>query len=231
MKKKSSIWIKSIFVLTLLSIVLTGCPPPVDEDSNVTDFDGNTYKTVVIGSQTWMAENLKTTKYNDGTPIPLVTDPTTWINLKSSAYCWYNNDATTNKNIYGAIYNWHVVNTGKLCPKGWHVPSDTEWSTLTTFLGGELMAAFKLKEVGASHWVNPNSGTNESGFKALPGGNCAANDGSFGNVGLIGYWWSTTAYGSGTPFAWERRIVKDGGEFYRVYSNYTFGISVRCLKD
>ena len=93
------------------------------------------------------------------------------------------------------------------------------------------MAAFKLKETGTSHWVSPNSGTNESGFKALPAGNCAANDGSFGNVGLIGYWWSTTPYGNGTPYAWERRIVRDGGEFLIVYSNYTFGISVRCLKD
>jgi len=108
--------------------------------STVTDIDGNVYHIVAIGTQVWMAENLKTTKYNDGTFIPLVTDSTAWGNLSTPGYCWYNNDAATYKNTYGALYNWFTVNTGKLSPKGWHIPSDTEWETLITYLGGESLA-------------------------------------------------------------------------------------------
>ena len=132
-------WLLPFCMLCMVTSCETCNPIDTTEKNTVTDVDGNTYKTVIIGTQVWMAENLKTTKYNDGIQIPLVTDPITWINLKSAAYCWYNNDLATNKNIYGAIYNWLVVNTGKLCPIGWHVPSDTEWTTLTTFLGGELI--------------------------------------------------------------------------------------------
>ena len=122
----------------------------------VQDIDGNNYLTVTIGTQIWMAENLRTTKYNDGTAIPLVTDNTTWANLTTPAYCWYNNDAKTNGSTYGALYNWYSVNTKKLCPTGWHVPNDTEWTTLTTYLGGTAVAGGKLKETGTAHWYSPN---------------------------------------------------------------------------
>jgi len=110
----------------------------------ITDIDGNYYTTVTIGTQVWMVENLKTTKYNDGTGIPLVTDNTVWCNLSTPGYCWYNNDETTYKNPYGALYNWHTVHTGKLCPSGWHVPTDSEWITLTSYFGG-MNTADKLK--------------------------------------------------------------------------------------
>jgi len=106
----------------------------------VTDYDGNNYKTTKIGNQVWMKESLKTTKYNDGTSIPLVTEPTTWSNLTTPGYCWYNNDQATYKATYGALYNWFTVNTGKLCSTNWHVPSDTEWTTLTDYLGGANVA-------------------------------------------------------------------------------------------
>ena len=99
-----------------------------------TDADGNVYHTVTIGTQTWTVENLKTSKYNDGTKIPLVTDGTTWGNLTTPGYCWHNNDAATNKATYGALYNWYAVNTGKLAPSGWHVPTDAEWTTLENYL-------------------------------------------------------------------------------------------------
>ncbi len=102
----------------------------------VTYVDGNVYNIVIIGTHVWMKENLKTTKYNDGSNIPLVIDSTTWVNLTTPGYCWYNNDATSHKNTYGALYNWYAVNTGKLCPAGWYVPSDTEWQTLMNYLGG-----------------------------------------------------------------------------------------------
>ncbi|MGB4293792.1 MAG: FISUMP domain-containing protein, partial [Bacteroidales bacterium] len=97
------------------------------------DVDGNRYKVIMIGNQLWMAENLRTTKYNDGTPIPLVTDNTAWSNLTSPGYCWYDNNST-NKDTYGALYNWYTVNTGKLCPSGWHVPSDDEWTIMQNYL-------------------------------------------------------------------------------------------------
>jgi uncharacterized protein (TIGR02145 family) len=120
-----------------------------------TDFENNYYPVVEIGTQVWMAENLKTTRLNDGTTIPLVNDNTTWYNMTTPGYCWYSNNEATYKNPYGALYNWHVVNTGKLCPTGWHVPTDPEWAILTTFIGGN---AGKLKEKGTIHWQSPNSG-------------------------------------------------------------------------
>jgi len=135
------------------------------------DIDGNVYNTITIGTQIWMKENLKTTKYNDGSSIPLVTDNTAWINLSTPGYCWYNNDAATYKSAYGAMYNWYTVNTGKICPPNWHVPTDTQWETLITYLGGKIIAGGKMKETGTAHWTSPNIGaTNETGFTALPGG-------------------------------------------------------------
>ena len=130
---------------------------------SVNDVDGNTYNVVAIGTQVWMAENLKTTKYKNGTAIPLITDLTAWMSLTTPGYCWY--DAT-----YGALYNFYTLSTGSLCPTGWHIPSDAEWTTLTDYLGGETVAGGKLKETGTAHWTTPNSGaTNAFGFKGLPG--------------------------------------------------------------
>ncbi len=155
----------------------------------VTDIDGNVYHTVTIGTQVWLVENLKTTRYNDGTSIPLVTDSAAWSNADTSAYCWYNNDIA-NKNTYGALYNWFTVNTGKLAIAGWHIPTDAEWTTLTDYLGGESIAGGKLKETGTTHWRSPNAGaTNESGFTALPGGHRDVN-GTFSAMGDDGFWWS-----------------------------------------
>jgi len=195
----------------------------------VTDADGSFYKIVTIGTQTWMAENLKTTKYNDGTPIPLVTDNTAWLAQAAPAYCWYDNDEPTNKNIYGALYNWFTVNTGKLCPVGWHVPTDAEWTTLTTFLGGVNLAGGKLKETGMTHWISPNMGaTNESGFTGLPGG-YRHPDGTFYEVGIFGYWWSSTSYDY--MFSWMRALSYDSSSMIQTRWNKPAGYSVRCIKD
>ncbi len=194
----------------------------------VTDIDGNSYKTVQIGTQVWMAENLKTTKYNNGTEIPLVTGGTEWGALTTPAYCWYNNDAPTNKEIYGAFYNWYTINTGNLCPSGWHVPSDGEWTALTDYLGGESIAGGKLKETGTTHWTSPNTGaTNESGFTALPGGHRYW-DGTFDVIGMSCSWWSSTGnagYGWMRDMDYNLSSIRGGG----VYKNY--GYSVRCLQD
>jgi uncharacterized protein (TIGR02145 family) len=195
----------------------------------VADIDGNRYKTVLIGTQRWMAENLKSTKSNDNTIIPLVTDDSEWETLASPGYCWYDNDATSYKTTYGALYNWYAVNTGKLCPTGWHVSTDAEWTTLTSYLGDESVAGGKLKETGTTHWSTPNTGgTNKSGFTALPGG-YRATDGTYYNIGYHGEWWSSTE--RDILLAWERYMS------FNISSIMIFGYpkqeghSIRCLKD
>jgi len=197
--------------------------------AQITDGDGNIYNAVQIGTQVWMKENLRTTKYKDGTEIPLVTDNTAWSNLATPGYCWYNNDATTYKNTYGALYNWYTVNTGKLCPTGWHVPTDAEWTTLTTFLGGAGGAGGKLKEAGTTHWLSPNTGaTNETGFTALPGGRRSYN-GTFDDIGSNGYWWSATE--STATLAWGRLMGYYHSYVYSSTNSKEYGFSVRCVRD
>jgi uncharacterized protein (TIGR02145 family) len=157
----------------------------------VTDIEGNVYKTIIIGTQTWMAENLKTTKYNDGNIIPNVIDNNVWTELTTGAYCWYNNDPSKYKATYGAFYNWYTVaDSRKVCPVGWHVPSDAEWTVLTNYLGGESIAGGKMKEVGLTHWNSQNIGaTNQSGFTGLPSGYRYHWDGTFHSLGSYGNFW------------------------------------------
>ena len=212
-----------LFAVILFYLGLTGL-----QAQTVKDIDCNVYKTATIGTQVWMAENLRTTKYNDGTAIPLVTDDKAWDALNTPACCWYKNDATSNKTTYGALYNWYTVGTNKLCPKGWHVPTDAEWTTLTTYLGGESVAGGKLKETGTTHWESPNTGaTNESGFKALSGGD--REFGVFSYIGYSGYWWSATGIN-----ATEARYRSMNYHNSNVKRNSIFkkiGYSVRCLRD
>jgi uncharacterized protein (TIGR02145 family) len=196
----------------------------------VTDADGNVYQTVRIGTQVWMVENLKTTRYNNGMAIPLVTDDAAWAALTTPGYCWYKNDSASYKNPYGALYNGYVVNTDKLAPTGWHVAMDADWATLTAYLGGDSVAGGKLKEAGLAHWASPNTGaTNETGFSALPGGYCD-DGGTFNFIGNLGYWWSSTALDA--TYSWYRDVYY-GNEFVYRYANCfsTYGFSVRCLRD
>jgi uncharacterized protein (TIGR02145 family) len=195
----------------------------------VKDIDGNVYKTITIGTQVWMAENLKTTKYNDGTAIPLVADDKAWAALTTPALCWYNNEETANKNKYGALYNWYTVSINKLCPKGWHVPTVKEWTILTTYLGGKNASGGKLKETGLTHWKSSNKGvTNETGFTALPSGS-RNQYGVFYGIGYSGNWWSSSEYS--TTSAYFRyvnyRYINVGRLSYRKRA----GFSVRCLRD
>jgi len=193
----------------------------------VLDVEGNIYNVVKIGNQIWMAENLKTTKYNDGAAIPLVKESSEWVNR--IGYCWYNNDSATYAQTYGALYNWYIVNTGKLAPIGWHVPSDSEWSVLTAYLGGEITAGGKLKEAGLDHWAPPNTGaTNETGFSALPGGS-RDNSGAFMNFGGAGQWWSFTA--SDATHSVSRTIDYTSGTVVTANDNNGSGFSVRCVRD
>jgi uncharacterized protein (TIGR02145 family) len=199
------------------------------------DIDGNVYRTVTIGSQVWMAENLKTTRYNDGTEIPLVTEQPAWFHLNAPGYCWYNNDENANRAIYGALYNWYALNTGKLCPPGWHVPSDDEWAVLTAYLGGDAIAGGKMKEGGTTHWLNPNTGaTNSSGFTALPAGfrgesGFIPGSGSSFISGSIALFWSSTALEDET--AWTRYLQADSIVAGRNNGGKYHGFPIRCMKD
>ncbi len=201
----------------------------------VTDIQGNNYRTIQIGSQTWMAENLKTTKYSDGADIPEVTGLSAWIELQTPGYCWYINDAKF-KNPYGALYNWYTVSTEKLCPAGWHVPGEAEWITLTGNLGNESQAGGHLREAGTSHWVfETQDVTNSTGFTALPAGYRSWNDGRyFREMGYgTGFWSSTADPYDAELFAVGRRFyypADSGGIAHNVYSKKA-GLSVRCVKD
>jgi uncharacterized protein (TIGR02145 family) len=195
----------------------------------VTDIDGNVYYTVTIGTQVWMVENLKTTKYRNGEAIPNVTDATSWNNLTTGAYCNYDNNSG-NSTTFGRLYNWYAVNDSRnIAPYGWHVPTDAECTTLTTYLGGESVAGGKLKEAGTSHWISPNTGaTNETGFTALPGG-YRYNYGAFYGIGYNGYWWSSTE--DDTLNAWYRYMYYADGHVIRSNISKISGFSVRCVRD
>jgi uncharacterized protein (TIGR02145 family) len=244
---RKAINILLIFGFTI-SILFQSCTK--DSDGNgtpvnpgtVTDASGNTYPTVTIGTQVWMAENLRTTKYRDGSNIPVVTSGTTWANnsnngnpLQQPMMCWYNNDqATYTANKFGALYNWYAINPAtngnkNVCPIGWHVPTNAEWTTLTTFLGGESVAGGKMKSTGTQYWLSPNrDATNSSGWSGLPGG-YRFNNGTFNFIGLQGYWWSSTE--SSTNYAWSRGLGYGYGVVDRGNNARTYGFSVRCVRD
>jgi len=205
------------------------------EPITVTDADGNVYHGVTIGAQVWTVENLKTTKYNDGTDIPLVTDGAAWDALDvetGGAYCWYNNDIS-NKDAYGAIYNFAAIKTGKLAPAGWHVPTMEEWQTLIDQLGGKDVAGGKLKEAGTTHWNSPNSdATNSSGFTALPGGFRYTGATNFFGLNDFALFQTSTEEAS-NPGAWSYYAIlfKDNGTIDLRYWIKQAGCSVRLVKD
>ena len=185
--------------------------------------------TVAIGSQTWMLKNLDVDHYRNGDVIPQVTDPSAWAALTTGAWCYYNNDSA-NGPVYGKLYNWYAVNDPRgLAPTGYHVPSDAEWTTLTTFLGGESVAGDKMK--ATTLWM-PWSGitnTNSSGFTGLPGGYRDDYGTFFVSVGSIGYWWSSSVY-SATD-AWFRTLYFSTSDAGRGGNYKELGLSVRCLRD
>ena len=209
-------------------------------NNNLIDIDNNTYKTVPIGTQQWMAENLKVTKYNDGTIIPNITDDTQWSNLRSGAWAYYNN-AVANNAKDGNLYNWYAVSktsngNKNVCPSGWHVPTDAEWTVLINYLGGAIVAGGKMKEAGTTNWDSPNTeSTNTSLFTGLLGG-LRIDNGNYGNfngvytsIGSNGYWWSSTE--DEPDYAWNRYLYDDFVDARRGNFNKGNGFSVRCLRD
>jgi uncharacterized protein (TIGR02145 family) len=195
----------------------------------MTDIEGNVYPAVVIGSQIWTVENLKTTKYRNGDTIANVTDDTQWHNLTTGAYAWYGNNPN-NKSLYGALYNWYVVNDLRhITPLGWHIPSDAEWVTLITYLGGEYLAVRKLSETGTVHWTIPSiETTNETGFTAIPGG-YRYDYGNYVGIGLSAFWWTSTDVYSST--AYSRSFTENRSYIWQNPTYKIGGFSLRCIKD
>jgi len=252
MKKKSRIWIPLFLLIGIVITLVFSC----ENDNNIipdnptngkttaifnpnkiygtlTDQDGNVYKTITIGSQTWMAENLRTRIYRNGGPIPEVTDSLVWAYLSTGGYCNYNYTSNIDTiATYGRLYNWYAVNDDRnIAPEGWHVATNEEWMTLVNYLQGDTIAGGMLKEAGTTHWNNPNIGaTNESGFTALPGGYKYAKW-VFAEIGMYGYWWTASEGNEIDEFAWHVHlcscyILVGGCECPK-----NFGYSVRCVKD
>ena len=215
--------------LCILIIITTGCTKK-DENITVTDYEGNIYKTVKIGKQLWMAENLRSIRLNDGTKLANITDGMIWGNPAASApaYCWYNNDSISYMSTYGALYNYYAVKTTILCPTGWHVPSDEEWTTMVALFGRPGETGGKLCEAGDLHWQYNMYATNESGFTALPGGRRYINYGAFLEMGKAGYWWTSTPWDSSE--AYYRGIYPNMGVISGWVENGV-GYSIRCVKD
>jgi uncharacterized protein (TIGR02145 family) len=214
------------------------------QSGTLTDYDGNIYNWIGIGKQAWMAENLKTTRYADGTAIPLVESSSVWdaLSISDKAYCWYDN-STAKRDTYGGLYTWAAAMNGAasstsnpsgvqgVCPAGWHVPSSMEWTNLTDYLGGKGVAGGKLKETGTIHWADPNTGaTNESGFTALPGGYRSYTGYLFNLIGSYGYWWSSSEYDADWG-VWRRYMGYDYADVYSYYNDKNYGFSVRCVRD
>lgn len=207
------------------------------KNPTVTDIDGNVYQSVKIGDQIWIAENLKVTHYNDGTEIPNLISDEDWIKAgeeASGAYCYYNNDPKLGE-VYGALYNWYAVNTGKLAPKGWHVPTNAEWEKLTLTLANmsNSCSGYACREKGTEHWTSPNDATNISGFTALGGGWRGFSKQKiycFGDLLESGAWWAADEMRPGVAFiAWTDHDSK-----WLITSNSCSndgGSSVRLVKD
>lgn len=201
-------------------------------------------QTVTIGAQTWMLKNLDVNSYSDGTTIPEVTDPTAWSNLTTGAWCYFSNNPNNNTE-YGKLYNWYAVAgiydsasftnpslRKQLAPAGYHVPSKTEWVTLSTFLGGDAVAGAKMKEAGTTHWNSPNTGsTNSSGFTGLPGGNRENYDGVFYNLGKYGGWWGSTQGTYYNSEAYSNFLFLDKDQLTTHEESKRYGYSVRCLAN
>ncbi len=235
----------SILLNLLVIFIIIACnnndPKNVDPNTTVKDLDGNVYHTITIGTQVWMVENLKTTKFNDGLTISGITDNSEWAKLKTSAYCTYNNDVTMDVK-YGKLYNWFAVNSGKLAPIGWHVPTDAEWRILENYVNANLgVSVNSAKALSAkTDWNssttlgavgNDLSINNSSGFNAQSGG-YRNYDGKFNNINTDGFWWSSTKDDSFG--VWYRFLNYNLTILYPIFTNSIGepkGLSVRCIKD
>jgi uncharacterized protein (TIGR02145 family) len=250
MKNKNRNWTYTLFGIGLLLATITGCKKDDDNGipnakstavfnpdknyGNVKDIDGNVYKTITIGTQTWMAQNLRTTHYRNGDPISEVKEFTSWMNTTDGAYCNYLNTKSEDTIVtQGRLYNWYAFSDSRnLAPIGWHLPTDAEWITLATYLGGYPVAGGKMKESGTKHWKSENVGaTNESGFTALP---CGLRDGyeNYYGINATSMWWSISIADTsmdgycGLLYNSSNVWIPSSG-----ISDMNTGLAVRCIKD
>lgn len=244
--------ITTFIILTLIISIFSGCSSDDDASDEVNttntsttvvfnpdltygemvDQDGNKYKTINIGTQTWMAENLRTTKYRNGDPILQITNNLSWNPLDTGACCTYNNTTDLSEiATYGRLYNWFAVSDSRnVAPEGWRVATDADWDTLVTYLGDIAEAGGKMKESGSLHWLASESdSTNSSGFSAIPGGYRDFYDGSYEDKGEYGYYWSTLEYDSSK--AYFRYLYYNDATCKKFYYNKVYGLSVRCVKE
>jgi uncharacterized protein (TIGR02145 family) len=226
------------FLLLTFLIISIGCkdnstdPEIILETGAVEDINGHVYKTIKIGDQWWMAENLQTKYYQNGDAIPYVTDDSIWINLRTGAFCHYDND-NSYVATYGRLYNWYAVNDYRnIAPIGWHIPNDSDWQILIDYLGGESVAGGKMKEIGTEHWDSPNTGaTNLSGFFALPGGFRSFFRGVYGAMGYSGDWWSASIQSYINAPVKNFSLNSNSSSITNNNIIPIMGYSVRCVKN
>jgi len=235
MKMCSRYWFNQILILGLIIIQLDSCKK--EDPITVTDVDGNTYMAVTIGKQVWMTENLRTTKFNDMSVITNVTGNNIWANITIPAYSWFDND-TAYRDLYGGLYNYFTVESGKLCPDGWHVPSNDEFKALEKSLGMTQAGADSLAWRGTDQgkkmksrtgWNYNGNGTNSSGFSGLAGGYRYGADGSFNDLGAVSYWWTSSK--KSPTLGLYRRLDYDQIKVYAEGVRLQAGKYVRCVRD
>jgi uncharacterized protein (TIGR02145 family) len=227
MKKKITIAFLTFFLISFYACKKDDVKP--NRTGTMTDQEGNVYKTITIGKQTWMAENLRTTTFRNGSAIRGVTDKSEWLKEATAAYCNYNNTTSADTiEVYGRLYNWYAASDpSNIAPIGWHVPTDADWTILTEHLGAAAEIGGKLKAKGTQFWKSPNTGAiDEVGFTALPGGYCR---GGFVDFGMRGLWWSSTS--ADVSEAFYRRLYFENTEFWRADFDKLTGFSIRCVKD
>lgn len=222
-----------ILIMITLSFVIVSCDK--DENDNnggsttqLVDIEGNEYKVVNINNQLWMAENLKTTKYNDGSNIINAVEDSLWFTNTAGAYSWYDNDGDSFSESLGALYNWYAVNSGKLCPDNWRVPSDNDWNNLINYLGGDSIAGAKLKSIDKNFWNEPNTGaSDEYDFNGLAGG-MRMIDGRFYGLGEIAQWHSSTEINETNASSFGAHT--NGTDLFNASQEKSYGFYVRCVK-
>ena len=227
---------KTFFSIILVSISLffVSCKQdePKPEPTTVTDIDGNVYNIITIGNQKWLAENLRVSHYNNGDAIETTSPASQDLTGQSDTkFQWSYNGNTTNLSTYGLLYSWNAITDSRgIAPEGWHVPTESEWNELITFLGGENVAGGKLKATGNAYWISPNNGaTNEVNFSAMPNGNRNVN-GEFFDQQYHATWWTSTGNGNGSGN--YKMIHKDEAKIYSsYYGDAKIAFGVRCIKD
>jgi uncharacterized protein (TIGR02145 family) len=228
------------FGFGFLIVALIGCevtepvlnPDYTGQKGQITDVQGNVYKTIGIGSQIWMAENLKTTQLNNGKILTDVKNDSNWHYFINPAYCYYNNDSIQFHKNYGPLYNFAAVNTDSICPVGWRVPTSEDWNTLADFIGGTQVAGGKLKDFYGNFWNSPNHCiSNNYNFSAIPGGYRKFDTGLFSNQGDEGFWWTSTSIPNNSDHVWVISMSKDKTQLNTNSRYKNEGVNIRCIKN